>query len=94
MHYAGRDWPDAEAAYLTLKADAQNADALMVEIITAKFKQHLDLLAQVFALGGVAFLERCRHIVNAKTEHMRAWEGFGRGSRFIRNLIAAYEAAQ
>lgn len=94
VRYAGRDWPDAEAVYLTLKVTTEDADKLMIEVITAKFTQHPELLSQVAALGGVAFLERCRHIVNAKTAHMRAWEGFGRNSRFIRNLIAAYEAAQ
>jgi len=66
-------------------------DKLMIDIIVAKLRQHPRLGQTVRAKGGVAFLERCEHTTNAKSSRFQAWEGYGRESRFIRNLIAAYE---
>ena len=40
--------------------------------------------------GGVAEIERCQHFTWAKSDRFRAWEGHGLGSRFLRNLAAAY----
>jgi hypothetical protein len=65
----------------------------MVGIIAAKFAQHPTLRAAVGDLGGVCFLETCKHITNARSAQFRAWEGFGRQSRFIRNLIEGYRLA-
>lgn len=92
----GSMYPNAEAAYLTAAWGIRDAfrDALMADIIVAKFEQHPELARRVTELGGVAFLERCRHLTGAKSERFRLWEGFGRGSRFIRNLIAAFESWQ
>jgi hypothetical protein len=91
-----RRWPDVETAYLTLKRvdDIQGNDQLMAELIAAKFLQHPELFAQLIERGGVAFLERCSHFTQARTERFRAWEGEGLASRFIRNLIAGFELAQ
>ena len=94
VHFNGVDWPDAEHAYLTLATgDTEHDDKLMVEIIAAKFAQHPALRAAVEDLGGVCFLETCKHITNARSARFRAWEGFGRQSRFIRNLIEGYRLA-
>lgn len=96
VSYAGRDWPDAETAYLTLARETSSElrgslDDLMIGIIVAKLNQHPRLAQRVTQLGGVAFLSQCEHFTGAKTERFRLWEGYGRESRFIRNLIAAYE---
>ncbi len=91
----GVEWPDAEKAFLTLAVDDEKQDdALMVRVIVAKFAQHTELAARVQELGGAAFLEGCKHLTGARSARFRAWEGFGRGSRFIRNLIAAFEQWQ
>lgn len=66
-------------------------DNLMIGIIVAKFQQHPRLGHAIKARGGVVFLERCEHTTNAQSRRFQAWEGYGRESRFIRNLIAAYE---
>ncbi len=99
VHFAGCEWPDAETAYLTLARETSawsrgSLDDLMADIIAAKFAQHPELAAQVQELGGVAFLETCKHLTGAKSQRFRAWEGFDRNSRFIRNLIAAFERWQ
>jgi hypothetical protein len=94
VHFNGVVWPDAEHAYLTLATgDAEHDDKLMVGIIAAKFAQHPALRDAVKDLGGVRFLETCKHITNARSARFRAWEGFGRQSRFIRNLIEGYRLA-
>ena len=94
VHFRGVDWPDAEHAYLTLATgDADHDDKLMIEVIAAKFTQHAELRDAVKERGGVAFLETCKHITNAQSARFRAWEGFGRQSRFIRNLIDGYRLA-
>ncbi len=96
VEYAGRRWLDAEEAYLTL-AETTSAwsrgslDDLMVDIIVAKLTQHPRLGDAVRERGGVDFLAKCEHFTGATSRRFQAWEGFGRESRFIRNLIAAYE---
>jgi len=90
--YANVGWPDAEKAYLSLAIGVVSVDDdLMVDIIVAKLRQHPRLGEAVKRRGGVGFLERCEHFTGARSESFRAWEGFGRESRFIRNLIAGYE---
>ena len=93
VDFQGRIWPDAEAAYLALAASLPDAarDKLMVGIILAKLQQHPRLGQAIKARGGTAFLERCEHTTNAQSLRFRAWEGYGRESRVIRNLIAAFE---
>lgn len=93
VEYAGRTWVDAEEAYLSLARtlSKKEQDALMVDIIVAKLEQHPRLGEAVRQRGGVAFLEKCEHQTQAKSARFKAWEGYGRESRFIRNLIAAYE---
>ena len=60
----------------------------MVRIIALKLKQHPELVEGITARGGVAYLERCDHLVGVKGSR---WEGRGKESRFIRCLIAAFE---
>ena len=85
----GRVWPDSEAAYKAFKSGNTTRDvSVMVRIIAAKLEQHPELLAGVRERGGVAFLERCDHLVGVRGSR---WEGRGRESRFIRCLIAAFE---
>lgn len=85
----GRRWPDAEAAYKAFKTgDTPRDEHAMVRIIAAKLVQHPELAAGVRERGGVAFLERCDHLVGVKSSR---WEGRGRASRFIRCLIDAFE---
>lgn len=93
--FANRAWPDAEAAYLTLKTgNACDDDRLMADIIAAKLRQHPGLKAAIAERGGVFFLERCTHFTQARSERFQSWEGEGRSSRFIRNLIAGYEQSE
>ncbi len=90
--YGDVGWPDAEKAFLALAVDDVHVDdELMVDIIAAKLSQHPRLGEAVRQRGGVGFLEQCEHFTSARSERFRSWEGYGRESRFIRNLIAAYE---
>jgi len=94
----GHEFPDAESAYFALvkqcrtEGQEEPSDLLMVQVIAAKFRQHPKLLTAVRDLGGIPFLETCEHFTFAKTERFQKWEGKGRESRFIRNLIAGYES--
>ena len=63
----------------------------MVRVIALKLRQHPALVEGITARGGVAYLERCDHLVGVKGSR---WEGRSRESRFIRCLIAAFETAQ
>lgn len=92
--YDGRAYPDVELAYHVLASGNVVADdSLMANLISHKFLQHPALLETVTASGGVEFLERCSHLTNAKSAGFQSWEGVGRQSRFIRNLITGYEQA-
>jgi len=85
----GKRWPDSEAAYKAFKTgDTPRDERVMVRIIAAKLEQHPELVAGIVARGGVAYLERCDHLVGVRGSR---WEGRGRESRFIRCLIAAFE---
>jgi hypothetical protein len=95
VRYHGKEWPDVETAYKTLKQETTDEnDELMVELIAAKFVQHPSLFEEVRRCGGVAFLEQCSHLTNARTEGFRSWEGTGPESRFIRNLVKGFLAAE
>ncbi len=85
----GKRWADSEAAYKAFKSgDTARDERVMVRIIAAKLKQHPELVAGIVARGGVAYLERCDHLVGVRGSR---WEGRGRDSRFVRCLIAAFE---
>lgn len=90
VSFDGREWPDAERAYLTLARDTDERDDLMVRIIAAKLRQHPRLGEAVTRKGGASFLEVCTHHTGARTDRFRKWEGDGLESRFIRNLVRAY----
>lgn len=92
----GATYPDSEAAYQALKVPGEDAynDGLMIDIIALKFKQNAILFERVTRNGGVAWLEKCSHFTQAKSERFQAWEGQGNGSRFIRNLIQGYLKAK
>ena len=89
--YKGRHWPDVEAAYhgLCTQVTADN-DALMAELIEAKFRQHPLLWREVRERGGRDFLVLCSHHTNSRSDD-RAWEGDGLRCRFIRNLVAGFD---
>lgn len=91
----GVTYPDSEAAYQALKIPGEDAynDGLMVDLIALKFTQNTILFERTTKNGGVAWLEKCSHFTNAKSERFQAWEGQGYGSRFIRNLIQGYRKA-
>jgi hypothetical protein len=89
--FNGKRYPDAETAYQILKSRNPDRDALMVDILVSKFKQHGCLATAVRINGGISWLESCEHTTFARSESAQAWEGKGRASRFIRNLIQAYE---
>lgn len=92
--FRGRRYPDAEAAYQLCKAETPEAnDTMMKYVIAAKLLQNEVLLTAITRRGGVAFLETCTHFTGARSEGAQSWEGAGRESRFIRNLIEGYELA-
>jgi hypothetical protein len=94
VRYRRREWPDVESAYHALGCeDAAQNDGLMVDLLEARFRQHPDLTAAVQAAGGEDFLLLCTHYTNARSDS-GGWEGAGRDSRFIRNLVAAYRRLQ
>ena len=66
----------------------------MVEIICQKLLLYPHLAGAIRAMGGTPFLRKCRHETGARSASARRWEGVGESSRFIRNLIAAYERAE
>jgi hypothetical protein len=92
----GVTYPDSEAAYQALKAPGEDDynDGLMIDLIALKFVQNTKLYDLVTKNGGVAWLEKCSHFTQAKSERFQAWEGQGHGSRFIRNLIHGYVKAK
>lgn len=88
----GKRWADSEAAYKAFKTgDTPRDERVMARVIAAKLQQHPDLPEGIKERGGVAFLERCTHLVGVSNSR---WEGRGWESRFIRCLIAAYEEVE
>jgi len=96
VKFNGVEYPDSEAAYQALKIPGDDAynDGLMIDIIALKFKQNTILFDRTTRNGGVAWLEKCGHFVQAKSDRAKSWEGQGNGSRFIRNLIQGYLKAK
>lgn len=92
----GITYPDSEAAYQSMKVKGEEDynDCLMIDIIALKFRQNPILFERTSTNGGVAWLEKCSHFTQAKSERAQSWEGQGRGSRFIRNLIDGYLKAK
>lgn len=92
--YHGRAYPDVELAYHVLATgDVATDDEMMANLIAQKLLEHPALLAEVASHGGQDFLEACSHFTNARSEGFQSWEGQGRESRFIRNLVAGYNKA-
>jgi hypothetical protein len=92
--FHSRAYPDVELAYHVLASgNVESDDDLMANLIAQKFLEHPALLETVTAKGGVAFLENCSHFTNARSADFQSWEGQGRESRFIRNLVSGYEKA-
>lgn len=92
--FRGQSWPDAEEAYQAAKGPGIDRDDVMVEIICQKLLLYPHLAGAIRAMGGTPFLRKCRHETGARSASARRWEGVGESSRFIRNLIAAYERAE
>ena len=86
----GTRFLSAEAAYMGLRAGSRDLET-MARVICEKFHQHQDLQEYVSRMGGVSWLEKCRHHTNARTERFQWWEGQGRHSPFIATLIDGYE---
>lgn len=91
--FNGAQYGDVESAWFGLKASEKDGDQLMVRLIACKLLQNPQLQQAITERGGVAWLEKCSHFTNAKSDSFKAWEGTGRASRFIRNLIGGYERA-
>lgn len=94
VSYGGREWLDAEEAYQGNKGPGSDRDEVMVEVIVAKLLTYPHLGDAVRVMGGLPFLRKCRHETGARTPSLRRWEGKGEGSRFLRNLMAAYSKAE
>ncbi|MEX3983995.1 DUF4326 domain-containing protein [Paraburkholderia sp. EG287A] len=92
----GVTYPDSEAAYRALKVHGATEynDGLMIDLIALKFVQNNKLFERVTQNGGAAWLEKCSHFTQARSERAQSWEGQGNGSRFIRNLIHGYLKAK
>jgi hypothetical protein len=89
-----RRFPDAEAAYQSLKSgdDALN-DILMTAILAHKLIQYPRLLSEITQRGGISFLLQCSHLTNSRKIPRSTWEGVGEISRFIQALVRAYPLA-
>jgi len=90
--FRGRTYPDAETAYHALKtlSNPDETDAMMIELIGCKFRQHPALFEAVEQKGGADWLTICSHLTGAKSSEFSTWEGHGLNSRFIRNLVKGY----
>lgn len=94
VNYKGRTYPDAEIAYHALKTGVIAIDDLMMtEVIACKFRQHEKLLNAVLARGGSNWLASCSHITGSSGSSATNWEGAGLNSRFIRNIVSAFDLA-
>jgi hypothetical protein len=88
--FRGSVFADAEEAYQAFKSNHLKHDMqLMIEILTAKLFQYPTLFNAIANNGGVAWLEKCQHIVTGNPGSR--WEGVGRKSNFILCLIGAFE---
>jgi hypothetical protein len=94
VRFRGKFYLDAEAAYQKRKTGHRYMDdLLMKEIICAKFMQHSYLFGEVCQRGGVAFLEKCDHLLPNHRVAKDLWQGRGMNSRFIRNLVGGFKLA-
>lgn len=90
----GVAYQDVELAYHAFKTgDAASDNDMMANLIAQKLLDHPSLMAEVTERGGLPFLEVCSHITYARSSGGQAWEGYGRDSRFIRNMMSGYEIA-
>lgn len=95
LTFKGRLWADVESGYHVLaqeRPDEASRDTLLVEMISAKFRQYPELFAEVESKGGRDWLAQCSHMTGARTERAQSWEGIGMDSRFIRLLVAGYDS--
>jgi len=94
--YNGIRYPDAEAAYKSSKVnddvlakkgqiDPRNNE-IMQKILVVKLEQYPNLVTGITGRGGVEFLEASSHIGFGNR-----FEGQGKNSAFINNLIEAYK---
>jgi len=95
VQFFGIDYPDAEAAYKASKPDRDTFELLqdlMTDIISYKLSQHPVLLETLRLSGGLAFIERCSHLVFPGCQNrLGRWEGWGLESAFIRCLHRAFK---
>lgn len=89
--YQGKEYLDVESCYLKHKTEHfDENNHLMIKLIATKLTMHTRLFFEIQKNGGVDWLEQCSHKTNAKTASFQSWEGIGRESRFVTNLIHAY----
>ena len=92
--YLGKQYPDSEAAYQAhtrnCKADFEKCKAVCVDILIAKLEQYPALVETIWQSGGIDWIEKCSHIVGAKTSNFKRWEGCGGKSAYIDCLAKAY----
>ena len=96
--YMGVPYPDAEAAYQAhtrdCKADFGKCIAVMIDVLIEKLRQYPILVETISQSGGLEWIERCSHIVGARTSNFKRWEGIGRKSIFIDCLAKAYAVVE
>lgn len=94
--YEGREFADVEAAYQITKKDGewlstQQLFDLMTKLLVIRFLAYPKTVEFLRGLGGIDFLVECEHRIYA---YRNPWIGKGRGSGYIRCLIAAYEEVE
>lgn len=93
--YGGREWPDVESAYQAIKRQSAQLSIggrmrLLADVMEAKFRQHPQLIDEIKAAGGQAWIAQCSHVSHARSTEMKRWEGQGFESLFLRCLSEVY----
>lgn len=90
--FRGRCYPDAWVAYQSSRhgeLSPEQEEALMAEILRARFQQHPKMLQALKSREGVKRLDSAVFTSFSVDEQIKEWYGQGRQSRFIRALISA-----
>lgn len=95
VFYNDRLYPDAEAAFQRysrgIKHDFEICKNICLDILLHKFEQYPILQNTIKESGGTNWILKCRHVVGARTQNFKRWEGVGRNSAFIDCLYRAFE---
>jgi hypothetical protein len=90
--FRGKCYPDAWAAYQSSRhgeLSSEQEEALMTEILRARFQQHPKMLQALKSREGVKRLDSAVFYSFSSDEQIKDWYGQGHQSRFIRSLISA-----